>query len=72
MVFPLLAEMGSWQDVLDHWASLGLADFLTLLYWIFLATAVIVSNNLFADFVASKPDGRKTAIGKLITSQQIM
>ena len=58
--------------MLDHWASLGLADALTLLYWIFLITAVIVSNNLFADFVASKPEGRKTAIGKLLSSKRII
>ena len=56
--------MGRWEDMLDHWASLGLTDGLTLLYWIILAFAVCVSNNLFADFVASKPEGRKTAIGE--------
>ena len=50
--------------MLDHWASLGWSDGLTLLYWIVLLIAVIVSNNLFADFVASKPEGRKTAIGQ--------
>ena len=42
-----------------------MADWLTILYIAFLITCIAASNRLFAQFVSSKPEGRKTAIGNL-------
>ena len=38
---------------------------LILLYVLLLIFLSILSNRLFAGFVAAKPEGRKTAIGNL-------
>jgi len=51
--------------LLKHWAATPLADWLTILYIAFLITCIAASNRLFAQFISSKPKGRKTAIGDL-------
>jgi hypothetical protein len=45
--------------------ALGLADWLTIAYFSVLGAWVAFSNHLFAAFVASKPEGRKTVIGRM-------
>ena len=46
------------------WADMGPLDIVYILYIMCLMTFVAVSNQIFADFVASKPEGRKTAAGE--------
>jgi hypothetical protein len=45
-------------------SSLGCKDYLLLLYIACLVLFITVSNRLFVGFIAAKPEGRKTAIGK--------
>ena len=54
-----------WQVLLDHWASLGVYDAITVLVFIAMITLVTISNWFFAEFIASKPEGRKTAMGEI-------
>jgi hypothetical protein len=63
--------MGTWVDLLDHWSSLGLSDLFILLYIGLLVLGIVVSNRLFAGFVAAKPEGRKTALGGTVRSLEI-
>ena len=39
------------------------SDMLALLYLVLLLLAVLLSNSLFAAFIAAKPEGRKTVLG---------
>ena len=48
----------------SYWASLSLANWLTLGYVLALTVAVVLINWTFSDFVASQPEGRKTVLGK--------
>ena len=50
--------------LLAHLAGLSLGDWLTLLYILLLLITVIISNHLFNGFLASKPEGRKTVLGR--------
>ena len=54
-----------------HCSSMGALDFLALLYITFLAACLIVSNRLFLSFIAAKPEGRKTAIGKFLKEKKL-
>ena len=57
-------NMGTWEDVIQQWDNIGLQDVAVILYILFLMACVVISNSLFAQFVVSKPDGRKTAVGE--------
>ena len=59
-------EVRMLEEAVPHWSSLGLPDLLALLYLFFLLFCLVLSNRLFVGFVASKPEGRKTAIGEKI------
>ena len=50
--------------LLEHWSSMGLADFLAVVFALFLVVLARGGNNLFIGFLSSKPEGRKTVIGK--------
>ena len=52
------------MQVFDHWSTMKLSDLLVVFYISILVLVVIISNNIFASFVAAKPEGRKTAVGK--------
>ena len=54
-----------WDDMVIQWHNIGLPDVVITIYTLFLMVCVTTSNSLFADFVASKPEGRKTAVGKI-------
>ena len=54
-----------WQNVLAHWKSMGLPDYLAVVFGLLLILLARIGNNLFIGFVASKPEGRKTVIGIL-------
>ena len=54
-----------WQNVLTHWMSMGLPDYLAVVFGLVLILLARIGNNLFTGFVASKPEGRKTVIGIL-------
>ena len=56
--------MIAWEDMMEQWESIGLLDIVTILCSLVLMVFVAASNGLFADFVASKPEGRKTALGE--------
>ena len=56
--------MFSWPGLLNHWSCVSLKEWLTALYITLLTAVVVTSNTLFAGFVASKPEGRKTVIGE--------
>ena len=60
----IVIVMGLLDEGISYWATLDLSDWLTACYVIVLILAVILSNWVFADFVASKPEGRKTVLGK--------
>ena len=45
-------------------SSLSTPDLLALLYMLLLFLAVLASNTVFAAFVASIPEARKTVLGK--------
>ena len=47
-----------------HWSTINFYDIFTVFYITLLVVVVIASNNIFAMFVAAKPEGRKTAVGK--------
>ena len=55
-----------WQNVLAHWKSMGLPDYLAVVFGLLLILLARIGNNLFIGFVASKPEGRKTVIGILV------
>ena len=55
-----------WQNVLAHWKSMGLPDYLAVVFGLLLILLARIGNNLFIGFVASKPEGRKTVIGNLV------
>ena len=55
---------GLWEDMVERWQNIGLPDVVIIFYSLFLMVLVVISNSIFADFVASKPEGRKTAVGK--------
>ena len=54
-----------WQNILTHWKSMGLPDYLAVVFGLVLILLARIGNNLFTGFVASKPEGRKTVIGIL-------
>ena len=54
------------DEVVHHWSSLSLKDLLALFYILFQLFFLVLSNRLFVGFIASKPEGRKTAIGKIL------
>ena len=54
-----------WQNILTHWKSMGLPDYLAVVFGLLLILLARIGNNLFTGFVASKPEGRKTVIGIL-------
>ena len=49
--------------LLEHWESMGLGDFLAVVFALLLVVLARVGNNLFIGFLSSKPEGRKTVIG---------
>ena len=51
------------EDWLTYWASLSVSKWLTAGYVLALIVVVIGSNYFLGYFVASKPEGRKTALG---------
>ena len=53
-------------------SSMGALDVLALFYMAFLAACLIVSNRLFLSFIAAKPEGRKTAIGKFLKEKKLI
>ena len=53
-------------------SSLVLKDLLTILYVLFLLFGLVLSNKLFVGFVASKPEGRKTAIGEMFKCTEML
>ena len=56
--------MEIWKNMTAAWASVEPLDIFFILYIMCLMTFVAGSNQIFADFVASKPEGRKTAAGE--------
>ena len=65
-VIYVAVRMGILDNMVVQWENIVLYDVVMIIYSIFLIVFVITSNNFFADFVASKPEGRKTAVGELI------
>ena len=59
--------MVNWPELLDHWSNLSVAEIVSIIYFLHLILLVININNIFQQFVASKPEGRKTAMGELDT-----
>ena len=55
---------GLWTHLTAYWSSLTTSDILTTIYVIFLILIAILSNHLFIAFINSKPEGRKTVLGK--------
>ena len=53
-----------WEELTVYWKNLQLRDLLAILYSSILILLTLVSNIAFRSFVESKPDGRKTVIGK--------
>ena len=60
---PVGVRMGLWDDMVVQWETIGLPDVVLFIYLLFLMVFVITSNSFYEDFVDSKPEGRKTAIG---------
>ena len=56
--------MELWKNMAVPWEKIGLPEGVIIIYSLFLKVFVIISNSLFADFVASKPEGMKSAVGK--------
>ena len=56
--------MELWTYLTSHWSSLTTSDILTAIYVTFLILFAILSNHLFIAFINSKPEGRKTVLGK--------
>ena len=52
------------SGLLAHLGGLSLGDWLTLSYILLIIIAVTISNHLFNGFLASKPEGRKTVLGR--------
>ena len=52
------------SGLLANLEGLSLADWLTLSYILLIIITVCISNNLFNGFLASKPEGRKTVLGR--------
>ena len=61
-----MVKDGSYWDFWDFWDSLAIStiDWLSAAYIIALIIGVVTSNCIFGQFVASKPEGRKTVLGK--------
>ena len=55
--------MLNFSNLLNHWKSLDLSDFLGVMFTVLNVLVIIGSVLLFKDFVRSKPDGRKTVLG---------
>ena len=53
-------------EMVHHWSSLSLQDLLVLFYILLLLFCLVLTNRLFIGFIASKPEGRKTAIGETL------
>ena len=59
-----LTDSSMLTGLLSHFTSLSSADILTAVYLVLLISFVVVCNLLFESFVDSKPEGRKTVLGK--------
>ena len=51
-------------NIVNHWATINIYDMFVVFYIFLHFLVVITSNNIFASFVAAKPDWRKTAVGR--------
>jgi hypothetical protein len=60
----LVGRMSPWTNLTSHWVLLTPTDWAQAGYISLLVLAVILSNWLFVGFVDSKPEGRKTVLGK--------
>ena len=56
-----------WEELTIYWENLQLLDLLAILHGAILMLLTLVSNIALRSFVESKPDGRKTVIGKYST-----
>jgi hypothetical protein len=54
------------KDLLAYWSSLTLSDLLAAVWIMVMVLFTLLSNHLFASFIASKPAGRKTVIGGIV------
>ena len=52
------------EDLPAYWMNLKLHDLLTIIYILFMMFVTLASNVIFANYLDSKPAGRKTVIGK--------
>ena len=50
----------------SDWPAMTSFDIFALLYLLLLFLAVLLSNSVFANFIAAKPEGRKTVLGKIL------
>ena len=60
------SHMEHTKDLLAYWSSLSLSDLLAAVWIVAMVLFTLLSNHLFAGFIASKPAGRKTVIGGII------
>ena len=70
-VLYVAVRMGLLDDMVVQWDDSGLYDVVIIIYSLFLIVLVITSNSLFADFIASKPEGRKTAVGEFVDKSKV-
>ena len=65
--------VGMWvlDDMVLQWENVGLPDVVIIIFSLVLIVLVITSNIFFADFIASKPEGRKTAVGEFADKSTI-
>ena len=56
--------MDTFPDYIEHWKTLDSSDLLGIIFIIIIVLVTIGSDLLFKSFIRSKPDGRKTVLGK--------
>ena len=73
MCFVLGVPVRMWilDDMVLQWENVGLHGVVILFFSLFLIVFVITSNDLFAEFIASKPEGRKTAVGEFADKSKV-
>ena len=63
--------MGILNDMVLQWKNIDLHDVVIVIFSLVLIVFVITSNSFFADFIASKPEGRKTAVGEFTDKSKV-